>query len=141
MWFRLMMIAMIFNGFGDFGIRLLQYHGNAKEHTAQYLVGWYGTGAIGAIIAMIRTRKWPTKSDWGVGMCLGICSFVGQIMIGKALVDGLPGAVIYPISKTGGIFLVAIAGVILFRERLGIYGIIGIILGLFGVCMLSLEGS
>jgi len=72
-----MLLALVFNGLGDFGLRVLQERGLAKEFTPHYLVGWYLAGAVGAIAAAFRAGVRPTRSNWLVGLGLGAGSVVG----------------------------------------------------------------
>ncbi len=66
-----------------------------------------------------------------------MASFGGQISLGSALASGLPGALVYPVSLAGGLFLVVAAGVVLFQERIGPSAIAGIVLGIFSIALLS----
>jgi multidrug transporter EmrE-like cation transporter len=139
MWFRLMLLALVLNGAGDFGLRVLHGLGYASGYTPLYLVGWYAAGATGAVAAVARAGVRPTRADWLIGLGLGVASVFGQSMLGLALARGVPGAVAYPAAKTGGVFLVAAVGLFAFRERIGPFGAVGVVLGLAGVLLLSSE--
>ncbi len=139
MWFRLIVLSMVFNGVGDFGLRVLQELGYASQYSSHYLIGWYAAGALGALVSAWRWQAAPKPVDWLIGLGLGACSFVGQLALGSALGAGVSGSVAYPVAKTGGVFLVAGFGVIVFREALGRIGIVGVVLGLCGVLLVSLE--
>jgi multidrug transporter EmrE-like cation transporter len=49
----------------------------------------------------------------------------------------LPGHVAFPLTTGGSLFLVALAGILLFKERVGGYGIAGIVMGIVSLIMLS----
>lgn len=138
MWFRLMALAFVFNGLGDFGLRVLSERG-LGEHTPHYLIGWYAAGLVGAVAVAARAGGRPTRGDIVIGCGLGLCSLVGQTALGLALAGGIDGSTAYPVTKTGSVFLVAAAGVVAFRERVGPAGLAGIALGLAAVVLLSLE--
>jgi drug/metabolite transporter (DMT)-like permease len=55
-----------------------------------------------------------------------------------ALENGVPGYIVFPVTTGGNLFLVAAAGVFLFRERIGRYGVAGIVAGVLALVLLSL---
>jgi multidrug transporter EmrE-like cation transporter len=138
MWFRWMMLAFAFNGVCTFGLRILAARGLTDKYISVYLVLWYlaGTLLLGAIYIHrhMRTRR----SDLAVGGALGLASVAGQTSLGLALSGGLPGLVVYPVTLAGGLFIVVGAGVMLFKERVGPYGMAGIVLGIISIVLLSL---
>jgi multidrug transporter EmrE-like cation transporter len=73
-----------------------------------------------------------------VGGALGLASVMGQTSLGLALSRGVPGSIVYPVTLAGGLFLVVGAGVLLFEERVGPYGLAGIALGVVSIVLLSL---
>jgi hypothetical protein len=46
-----------------------------------------------------------------------------------ALERNVPGYVVFPMTTGGNLFLVAVAGIFIFREKVGPYGIAGILTG------------
>lgn len=91
------------------------------------------------MIAAAKSKVRPSRSDWLVGFGLGVCSAFGQILLGLALANGVTGTVAFPMAKTASVFLVAVFGLFVFREKVGPIGIMGLVLGLAGVLLLSLE--
>jgi multidrug transporter EmrE-like cation transporter len=144
MWFRWMMAAFFFNGACTFGIRILAGRGLASRYTSAYLFLWYSAGALLLALIHISSRFYirktlaPRRVDIILGIALGTASVTGQTFLGMALGAGLPGSVVYPIALAGGLFIVVGAGFLLFRERVGPYGIAGIALGLVSIVLLSL---
>jgi multidrug transporter EmrE-like cation transporter len=49
----------------------------------------------------------------------------------------VPGHVAFPITTGGSLFLVAAAGLVLFKERVGAYGLAGLALGIMALVALS----
>jgi multidrug transporter EmrE-like cation transporter len=139
MWFRLMMIAFVFNGLSSFGLRILTGMGLAKEHTLHYLVFWYVGGAVAILLAALSGRARISMGDLFVGSGLGVLSGMGQSFIGMALSTGLPGNVVFPVALAGGLFIVVAIGVTVFRERVGWAGVTGILLGIVSIALLSVE--
>ena len=77
----------------------------------------------------LRSPRRPRRSDLLVGAGLGFFSTCGQNSMGLALANGLPGNVVFPVTLAGGLFLVVLAAIFIFRERIGPAGIAGIASG------------
>ena len=134
-WFRLMLIAFLTNGIGPFGLKVLtELH--LIQYEVLYLVVWYAGGLLFAVAAYrqsLRFGGW--EALLGAGM--GCCSLGGQYFTGKALSFGVPGHVAFPITTGGTLFLVALAGIVIFKERVGPYGRAGLVLGIAALIILS----
>ena len=55
-----------------------------------------------------------------------------------ALEQNVPGYIVFPITTGGNLFMVAAAGVLLFREKIGPYGLAGILIGILSIVLLSI---
>src|SRR5712692_8523949 len=139
MWFRLMMVAFILNGLCSFGLKILAAMGLATQYTSVYLVFWYLGGGLLMLVLLARDRRMPARSDMLVGAGLGIFSTCGQTSMGLALASGLPGNVVFPVALAGGLFVVVLAAVLIFKERIGPAGVAGISLGILSIALLSLN--
>jgi multidrug transporter EmrE-like cation transporter len=137
MWFRWMMLAFAFNGVCTFGLRILAGRGIGEKYISTYLVLWYLAGAILLAAIYFRQRMGTRRSDLAVGSALGVASVAGQTSLGLALSGGIPGAIVYPVTLGGGLFIVVGVGVLLFKERVGPFGIAGILLGILSIVLLS----
>ena len=139
MWFRLMMMAFLLNGLCTFGLRMLAGFGLAAHYTPLYLVFWYLSGGLFTLVLFSRAPRRPARSDVLVGAGLGVFSTCGQTSMGLALANGLPGNVVFPVALAGGLFVVVLAAVVIFRERIGPAGVAGISLGIISIALLSLN--
>ena len=139
MWFRLMMVAFILNGLCSFGLRILAGLGLAARYTPLYLVFWYLSGGLFMLMLFLRAARRPARSDVLVGTGLGFFSACGQSCLGLALSKGIPGNVVYPVTLAGGLFLVVLIAILVFRERVGPAGMAGIALGIISIALLSLN--
>ena len=139
MWFRFMMVAFFLNGLCPFGLRILSGLGLAARYTPLYLVFWYLSGGLFMLMLFLRTARRPARSDVFVGMGLGFFSACGQSCMGLALSKGIPGNVVYPVTLAGGLFLVVLIAILVFRERIGPAGMAGIALGIISIALLSLN--
>lgn len=137
-WLRLMLIAFLANGIGPFGLKILSERGLASTYQAQYLLYWYLGGFVFAMAALVASRLKPFGREIWLGGLMGACSLLGQSFTGLALSNGVPGHVVFPITTGGSLFLVAVAGLWLFKERVGPYGIAGMVLGIAALVGLSI---
>jgi multidrug transporter EmrE-like cation transporter len=138
-WLQLMLAAMFANGFALVGLKVLAEAGLGAQYQQQYLVGWYASGLAIALAFTLRGFSWPTAREWIIGAGMSLMSFTGQICLSQSLNGGAPGYLVYPIATGGSVLLVAICGVLLFREKLTPYGVAGITCGLLAVVILSLP--
>ena len=139
MWFRLMMMAFLVNGLCPFGLRILAGLGLAEHYTPLYLVFWYLSGGLFILVLFARNPNRPARSDVLVGAGLGFFSTCGQTSMGLALANGIPGNVVFPVALAGGLFVVVLTAVLIFRERIGPAGVAGISLGIVSIALLSLN--
>ena len=117
MWFRLMMVAFVFNGLCTFGLRILADRKLAAEFTPGYLAFWYLAGALFIFAIYLRGGRGIKRADLLVGTGLGFFSACGQTALGLALSKGLPGHVVFPVTLAGGLFIVVAAGIFLSKNR------------------------
>jgi multidrug transporter EmrE-like cation transporter len=131
-----MLVAFVANGLGPFGLKILSER-NLSSFQPQYLVYWYLGGAVFGTIAFLHGLRTVKRRELELGALMGLCSLSGQSFTGLALSHGLPGHVVFPITTGGSLFVVAAAGILIFRERVGAYGIAGIAMGILSLVMLS----
>lgn len=136
-WLRLMLIAFLANGIGPFGLKVLTERGFGDAYQPQYLLYWYGGGLVFALAALLRSGLRPSGREVAFGALMGASSLCGQWFTGLALANGVPGHVAFPLTTGGSLFLVAAAGLFLFKERVGPYGMAGIALGIAALVALS----
>jgi multidrug transporter EmrE-like cation transporter len=138
MWLRLMLVAFVANGLGPFGLRVLQGQGSLEAFRYPYLFCWYLGGA--ALAAAFSLPRWsrPRRAEWLLGAAMGACSFGGQVATALAL-ESVPGHAVFAVTTGGTLFVVAAAGILVFKERVGKYGVAGITLGIAAILMLGLA--
>ncbi len=136
-WLRLMLVAFLANGTGPFGLKILSEQGLAGRYQAQYLLYWYLGAFVFAVLAFLRRRFPLYRREIWLGALMGACSLLGQAFTGLALSNGIPGHIAFPMTTGGSLFLVATAGLVLFREKVGVYGLAGLALGIIALVALS----
>jgi len=139
MWFRLMIIAFFLNGLSPFGLRILADLGLGSQHTRSYLIFWYLSGLCFVLVMFLRNTGKLTVNEMLVGIALGFFSICGQTFLGLTLSGGLAGNVVYPVTLAGGLLIVVLSGVFVFKERIGKVGIAGITLGILSLALLSIS--
>lgn len=137
-WLRLMAIAFVANGLSPFGLKVLAGLGLSSEQSS-YLVWWYAGGCLFAVIALGRKWAQVRSTECLLGAAMGLCSLGGQAFTGMALSRGVPGHIAFPVTTGGSLFFVATAGIVLFKERVGAYGLFGIALGICSLVLLSIS--
>jgi multidrug transporter EmrE-like cation transporter len=138
LWGRLMLVAFFANGVGPFGLKVLATRGLAA-YQSQYLFYWYLGGVVFALAALWLARSGVNSREVLLGAAMGACSFAGQSFTALALAKGLPGHIAFPLTTGGSLFVVALAGIVFFRERIGPYGLFGVVLGIAALVMLSIA--
>lgn len=138
-WMRLMLVAMLANGFGLTGTKIMTEMGLADRYQLHYLFAWYASGLLAAALFLLPKLSMPKAPEIRIGGAMALMSFLGQFFIVRALQNGAPGFLVYPIAVGANVLFVAIGGVVVFRERLGPYGMAGISCGLVAILLLSLP--
>ena len=139
MWHRMMAIAFFTNGLGVFGTRILAGWSWADQYKFQYLAFWYGAGCVLALLLYLRNGLKVQWKELVIGASMAAVSVGGQLSLLTALEKGVPGHVAFPMANGGGLFLVALVGVLTFGERVHHYGVAGIVLGIVATALLSVP--
>ncbi len=140
MWLLLMLVAFLFNGCGVFGLRILAGMGLTETHVNQYLLYFYLGGFLFMAAVLLIQRVAPNPREIAIGMLMAVCSLSGTAALAYALGNyQIPGNIAFPISNGGSLFVVIAGGVMLFRERLGLYGVSGCALGTLAIVLLSIS--
>lgn len=138
MWLRLMLIAFVANGLGPFGLRVLQAEGLLEGHQFSYLFFWYLGGLVLAAVVSLRSGFRFGLAELFIGGAMGACSLGGQVATALAL-ETVPGHAVFAVTTGGTLFIVAATGILVFKEKVGTYGLAGILLGIIAILMLGLT--
>jgi hypothetical protein len=134
-----MLVAFFANGLGPFGLKVLTERNLANQFQAQYLFYWYLGGLLFALAALGASWRNLQRREVILGAAMGACSLGGQGFTGLALASGVPGHIVFPITTGGSLFVVAAVGILVFKEKVGGYGIAGIALGITSLVLLSIP--
>lgn len=94
---------------------------------------------IAEVFATIALKSADGFSKLGPSIVVVVGYVISFGALGYALKLGLPLNVGYAIWSAVGTSIVAIAGVMLYKEKLGVYGFIGIALIILGVVFLHIN--
>ena len=139
MWFLLMLVIFMTNGMSAFGLKMLAGWGLPATVKYPYLAVWYAGGLAAIALPMLWKGMRVGKTELFWGAVAGALSIGGQIAMAVALSSGVPGHVVFPIAIGGSIFVVALAGRLLFGERLSSPTTAGLVLGFIAVVLVGIS--
>jgi multidrug transporter EmrE-like cation transporter len=139
MWFWLMVVILLANGMGAFGLKMIAVWQLPHGVKFPYLAGWYATGlvtlAMPALLSGFRMRQ----KELTLGALMALCSVGGQLTMATALDLGVPGNIVFPVSTGGSLLIVVVAGRLFFGERMNWMTTFGVALGSLAVVLLSMS--
>lgn len=136
-WLVLIMLAFLANGLAASSQKVLVELGGGA-YAWQFYVMLYASGAFIMAIANAMRSGMPNAREMAIAGGMAVASVAGNISIVKALALNVPGSIAYPVANGGSLFLVVLAGVLAFRERVSLFGLAGIALGIAAVLVLVL---
>jgi len=139
MWFLLMFVILLTNGMSSFGLKMIAAWGLPPTVKYPYLTIWYAGGLAAIALPMILKGMRIGKTELIWGAVAGTLSIGGQVAMAVALGAGVPGHVVFPIAIGGSIFVVALAGRLMFGERLSAPTAVGLVLGFIAVILVGVS--
>jgi drug/metabolite transporter (DMT)-like permease len=139
-WITAMLCAFLLNGICPFGLRVLAGRGLAQQYTPVYLVYWYLAGFGFGLLGLIKNRQKLSLANLTIGLIMAVASVGGQFFMGLALSHGVAGSVVFMLGMGASMCVVVLGGLIFFRERVGTYAKLGIVIGLAAAVLLGATG-
>jgi multidrug transporter EmrE-like cation transporter len=139
MWFLLMLVILLTNGMSAFGLKMIAGWALPETVKYPYLAAWYAGGLAVITLPMILKGLKVGRTEILWGGIAGALSIGGQMAMAVALGSGVPGHVVFPIAIGGSIFVVALAGRLVFGERMNAPTALGVALGFVAVILLGLS--
>lgn len=139
LYLRCMLLAFLANGTGAFGLRILAGAGLGTIDERQYLSWWYACGAIVALVVYLTTAGRLEPREIVIGLGMALCSLGGQVGMAFSLSGGISGFIVFPVATGGGLLLVAATGRLIYREKVGSFGVAGLLIGFLALVLLSLP--
>lgn len=140
MWGRAMLLAFLLNGISPFGLKILAARGLGREYASVYLFYWYLAGLAFAVVWLLVRRERVKPASLLIGTGMAAASVGGQVCMAQALNSDIPGNIVFTLAMGCSICIVTAGGILLFGEKVGIYGKAGIALGLVAAVLLSIWG-
>ena len=136
-----MLVILLTNGMGAFGLKILSSWGLPASVKFPYLTVWYAAGLplIGIPMLFRGVRGGFKEVRWGA--LFALLSLGGQLAMSYALDFGIPGSVVYPVAVGGSILVVALAGKLLFGEKMHPLSWAGVAIGILAVILLGASAS
>lgn len=136
-WLPLILLAFLANGLSASSQKVIGV--GAADYAWQYLVILYAAGfALFAVAGMVQTG-WPNFREIITASIMAIASVAGNLAMVTAMGRKVPGSVAYPVGNGGSLFLVVLAGVLIFKERVSGFGLTGVALGITAILVLALS--
>jgi len=139
MWFLLMLIILLTNGMSAFGLKVIAGWALPATIKFPYLTVWFAAGLASMGLPMLFRGVTLGRRELAWGALLASLSIGGQVAMAVALDSNVPGNVVFPISVGGSLFVVVLAGRILFRERMNRLTALGVGLGFLAVILLGIS--
>lgn len=136
-----MLVILLTNGMGAFGLKIIAAWGLPAGVKYPYLTLWYATGLPLIGIPMLLRRAGGGFKEMRWGALYAVLSLGGQLAMSYALDYGIPGSVVYPVSVGGSILVVALAGRLLFGEKMHPLSWAGVAIGIVAVILLGVSAS
>jgi len=135
MWKKFVILAFFFNGLCLLFSKILVQAGLGGR-SLFYLFAFYSAGFLWSFFQCLKGGIVPSKKDVLTGMGAGPSSYLGSLFLMFAL-NKVPGTVVYPVAVGGNLVTVTLFAVIIFREKIGIRAVIGIVSGIIGLILIS----
>jgi len=134
-----MLVILLTNGMSAFGLKMIAGWRLPETVKYPYLTVWYAGGLVAIALPMLLKGMRLGKTELFWGAVAGALSIGGQIAMAVALSSGVPGHVVFPIAIGGSIFVVALAGRLMFGERMNPPTASGLALGFVAVVLVGLS--
>ena len=139
MWFWLMVLILMTNGMGAFGLRVIAGWQLSPAVKFSYLTIWYAAGTATLAVPMWLKGFHLGRKEIILGVVMALMSIGGQVTMATALGMGVPGSIVYPVTNGGSLFLVIVGGRLFFGERMNVVSTVGVALGLLAVILFSVS--
>ena len=131
----LLLVLLLTGGFTESLTKIYEKHGMPGVKDI-YLTGIFATAMLLCVFMTARRKEAVGKRDLFWGMLVGIPNYFSSRFLLLAL-ERLPAVVVYPAYNIGAILLVALAGVLFFRERIGVRKAVGLLMILAALTLLN----
>ena len=112
-----LIVLLLLGGGGDTMSKIFEQVGNSA-YSENFLLYTFISATILAIALAVFKKEQPCKKDLLFGVLIGIPNFFCARFLLMSLTQ-LPGVLVFPTLCVGSILVVTLAGLLIFKERLG----------------------
>ena len=138
MWLPLIILAFAANGLAASSQKVLVELGGG-DYAWQFYVVLYAAGcavmAVGNLVSRVGRPNW--REFWTAWRWAWRAR--GEHLHREGIDSHVPGSVAYPVANGGSLFLVVLAGVLVFKERVNPAGVAGIVTGIAAILVLVMA--
>lgn len=132
---QLIAIAFVMNGLTMLGMQAVGRIGSPGAIPV-ILLAMYGTGAVITLVQATMRRRPIEMKNVLIGIMGGLGTSIG-VGLNVRAVQLLPGYIVFPLINGGIILIVVLLGRFVFKEKIGGFGIAGILAGIAAIILLS----
>ena len=100
-----------------------------------------GASVITCLVIYLKSDKRDTpvmlKTSWWIPICAGVCNVVLNVLVMLMAVTELSPSLIYPVIGVGGLGVVTVFSLFVFKEKMRWWQWVGILVGAVSVILLS----
>ena len=142
-WKWLFYVALAF--FGNAGCTIVQRTQQIQfngHHGNMLMVFAMGFSALAYLVVYVKSDRKDTpimiKTSWWAPVCAGICNLVLNVLVMEMALTTLSPSLIYPVIGAGGLAVVTVFSLIMFKEKMRWWQWLGVAVGATAVVLLSL---
>lgn len=142
-WKWLFYVSLAF--FGNAGCSIVQrtqqvqYNG---EHGKMLMLFATGFSALAYLFVFLRSDKsdMPVllKTSWWIPVCAGVCNLILNVLVMLMAVTDLSPSLIYPVIGVGGLAVVIVFSLFVFKEKMKWWQWVGVLVGIIAIGLLSI---
>jgi uncharacterized membrane protein len=142
-WKWLLYVALAF--FGNAGCSIVQRTQQVQhngQHGNMLMLFAIGFCALAYLIIYLKSNREDTptmlKTSWWLPVCAGICNVILNVFVMLMAVTDLSPSLIYPVIGVGGLAVVTIFSLLVFKEKMRWWQWVGVAVGAVAVILLSI---
>ena len=131
----LLLLLFLAMGTAEFSNKLFQAYA-PQAQSAVFLSVVFSVAFLGSLVLLLVRGGGVGKRDFLMGLAVGVPNLLSSWFLIRAL-DEIKAAVAFPLYSVGGMSLIALGGVLLLRERLSRYDVLGLLTAAVALVLLS----
>ena len=131
----LLVLLFLAMGTAEFSNKLFQAYGT-QELSPLFLSVLFASAFVASLALLFLTKKGFGLKELLLGLAVGIPNLFSSYFLIRAL-DSIKAAVAFPFFSVGSMSLIALGGVLIFRERLSRFDYAGLILAACALLLLA----